>query len=154
MGYWEPEVVRLVTGMWEKDYQEWKMFFHIMFMSQAAWKKCGLVRGNYLRLSFFMHAVVDRYFLSFLFAKLTLIAPRSAQTGEICVIYYVFLNLFCFWHLQLKQWIWRYEYWWTSIFSTVQNSMGKNPFVFPLNFFTKFGVPNPGLRTTRLTDLL
>lgn len=60
-----------------------------MFMSQAAWKKCGLVRGNYLRLSFFMHAVVDRYFLSFLFAKLTLIAPRSAQTGEICVIYCV-----------------------------------------------------------------
>lgn len=78
-GYWEAEVE--VEGGWllgcrRKITKFKKMFFQIMFMSQAARKKCGLVRGNHLRLWFSMHAGVDRYFLSFWFLKLTLMHPN------------------------------------------------------------------------------
>lgn len=74
------EVGRLVTRMWEKDYKEWKMFFHIMYMRQAC------VRRNYLRLWFSMRVAVDWYFLSLLFPKLTLMRPNlHKQTfGDLC----------------------------------------------------------------------
>lgn len=86
MGYWEPEVGRLETRMWEKDYKECKISFHIMFMRQAAGKKCELVWGDYLRLWFSMRAVVDRYFQSFLFPKLTPMRPNlhKQTVGDLC----------------------------------------------------------------------
>lgn len=50
-----------------------------MFMSQAARKKCGCVRGNHLRLWFSMHAGVDRYFMSFWFLEPTLMHPYMGR---------------------------------------------------------------------------
>lgn len=74
------EVGRLVTRMWEKDYKEWKMFFHIMYMRQAC------VRRNYLGLWFSMRVAVDWYFLSLLFPKLTLMRPNlhKQTVGDLC----------------------------------------------------------------------
>lgn len=59
-----------------------------MFMSQAVRKKCAVVRGSYLRLSFCMHAVIVRYFSSFLLSrpKLTLLHPdlHKHTVGDLC----------------------------------------------------------------------
>lgn len=45
--HWEAEVEWMETGMWDyKDYKDWIIFFHMMFVRRAAGEKNGAVRGD------------------------------------------------------------------------------------------------------------
>lgn len=140
------------------------MFFHLMFMSQAALKQCGLVRGNYLRLRFSMRAVVDRDFLSFLFPKLTQMRPDlHKQTFGGFVSFSMWLSATASTFLACDPLNWSKAFSWPPITDCMWRHfvlcvffflLSKSFCEFPQNSWPKSQVLAPGLRTTELVDTL